>query len=941
MNKLRNKFKTGVMSLMVAAGAVLPSVTPIMAQDDPDPKLTVTVEGSGTVQISEKDSEKFQFALPNSPFEELIKAGTTVGLECTGDGQVVKELTVDDKVQSLDYGKSTLDFDFVMPEKDADIRVVFEAAVNQKEKTTQTAESKPVESESNQQEVNSDGAILESVNLSKTRQYQLTDEEQIVIDQYKSGDYQSGFSLRKKIAEEYRLTAYVDKDYFLTENFFQDFGFHSLSWGGTLILSPYEKLDFEPQIYSSVRSTGTVTKMDVHTWNYGGGGFMNGAMWTISVPTHGSQMAFCANGMQSPPPAGTTLDSPVKQTNENLRKALYYGYGGPQNKLTGYNTAQQVIFTNDLVSVANTGTCMSGEIGGGWIWNQHVSSIWNQLQSWPSPPANYVVYLANSRGNGLNWQGITTPYQPLAYGVYEEQKGYLGIVKGSSNQTISNGNDCYDLTKAEYTLYSDAACTKAVRIFKLTNVGGGGKVYDGPYEFPFGTYYLKETKAATGYALDPTVHTVKVEATGQTHPAGFPNWKDFEVKNIPQSDPVGVLLQKVDADTGQSVPQGGASLKDAQFTFKFYAGYNPNMDGAATRTWVMKTDNKGQVRLQDSYKVSGDAFYTNSQGNPTLPLGTLTIQETKAPAGYYLNSQLYTVKITSKGQAETVQTYNAPTVKEQVNDLLLTKVQLGSNVAIPGTVFTWTKPDGKIEDVKTDGNGQIKMTGLATGVHKLKEKSVMDGYTLNPNEFSFEVTATGITAKTDTSGKNMTFTAGTTTGKSYQLTVEDGLENYDLKLIKVNEHDKLLPGAEFTLYSDAACTKVVAKKTTDASGILIFDEIKDRTDYWFKETKAPEGYRIPVDSNGNQHVYKLRAEATPAKGQFDFYVDGTKYTASNTSGDVHLEDVNGDKVVSITVINYTTGKLPETGSNGTLLLLGAGLAAVAAYFALNKKRKTN
>lgn len=226
------------------------------------------------------------------------------------------------------------------------------------------------------------------------------------------------------------------------------------------------------------------------------------------------------------------------------------------------------------------------------------------------------------------------------------------------------------------------------------------------------------------------------------------------------------------------------------------------------------------------------------------------------------------------------------------------------------------------------------MTGLATGVHKLKEKSVMPGYELNPNEFSFEVAANGITAKTDTSGKNMTFTAGTTTGKSYQLTVEDGLENYDLKLIKVNEHDKLLPGAEFTLYSDAACTKVVAKKTTDASGILIFDEIKDRTDYWFKETKAPDGYRIPVDSNGNVHVYKLRAESTPAKGQFDFYVDGTKYTANNTSG------VNGDKVVSITVVNYTTSKLPETGSNGTLLLLGAGLAAVAGYFAL-KKRKTN
>ncbi|WP_438600655.1 SpaA isopeptide-forming pilin-related protein [Faecalibaculum rodentium] len=941
MNKLRTRIKSGVMSLLVAAGAILPSVTPIMAQDDPDPKLTITVEGSGSVQISEKDSEKFQFALSESPFEELIKEGTMVELECTGDGQVVKELTVDNKIQDLEYGQATLDFEFKMPTKDSNIKVIFEAAeVEQNKKTGSVEEEKP--GEPDEQKTTTDKIVSEDLNFPKGRQFQLTEEEQAVIDQYKSGDYQGGLSLRKKIAEEYGLTSYVDKDFFLTEDFFQNFGFHSLSWGGILILSPYEKPGFEPQTFPTVRSTGNVTKMDTHTWYYGGGGFMNGGLWTVSVPTHGSQMAFCANGMQSPPPAGTTLDTPVKQNNENLRKALYYGYGGPQNRLTNYNTAQQVIFTNDLVSMANTGKCMSGEIGGGWIWNQYVSSIWNQLQSWPSPPANYVVYLAGSRGSGLNWQGITTPYQPLAYGVFEEQKGYLGVVKGSSNQVISNGNDCYDLTKAEYTLYSDAACTKAVKIFRLTNVGGGGKVYDGPYEFPFGTYYLKETKAATGYALDPTVHTVKVEATGVTHPSGaYPNWKDFEVTNIPQSDPVNVLLRKVDADTGQSVPQGGASLAGAQFTFKFYAGSNPNLNGNATRTWVMKTDKDGFVKLLDEYKVSGDAFYTNSKGVPTLPLGTLTVQETKAPAGYYLNNQLYTVKITSNGTSEMVNTYNAPTVKEQVNDLILTKVQLGSNVAIPGTVFTWTKPDGKTEDIKTDGNGQIKMTGLATGIHKLKEKSVMDGYTVNPNEFSFEVAATGITAKTDTSGKNMTFTAGTTTGKSYQLTVEDGLENYDLKLIKVNEHDKLLPGAEFTLYSDAACTKVVATKTTDASGILIFDEIKDRTDYWFKETKAPEGYRIPVDSNGNQHIYKLRAEATPAKGQFDFFVDGTKYTVNNTSGDVHLEDVNGDKVVSITVINYTTGKLPETGSNGTLLLLGAGLAAVAGYFALNKKRKTN
>lgn len=925
MNKLRNRLKTGVMSLMVAAGAVLPSVTPIMAQDDSDPKLTVTVEGSGTVQISEKDSEKFQFALPNSPFEELIKAGTTVELECTGDDQLIKELAVDDEIQNLEYGQPTLDFDFTMPDKDTDIRVVFENAVIRKEKTTKTAESKPVESES--VEIKDEPAEVESKNEEDTSS-------------------ETTIERRKRIAKELGVEDEINEQGLLEKDFWQTHDIRLLNLEGwNELYTDTDTITIEGDAAMVKERAGSVRVQSVFSTPFvpmPWGGTMSEGYWTMS----NGETAFCGNGDLAPPqPSTNPTTNPVLVTNEAVRKAIYYGYRGPDNryKEAGFTEYQQIIMTNDILSYANSGTCVGIIALNGYHWNAPggMKSWYENIQKMPTPPSNYKVYKISFENSSVPsyWTG-TYKSQDLFYGRFEQETGHLAVVKRSSNTAISNNNDCYDLNTAEYTLYSDAACTKAVKVFKLTS-GDDNKAWDGPYEFALGTYYLKETKAATGYALDPTVHTVKVEANGQTHPSGFTNWKDIEMKNIPQSDTVDVLLKKVDADTEQSVPQGGASLADAQFTFKFYAGSNPNLDGNPTRTWVMKTDKDGYVKLADTYKVSGDAFYTNSNGRPTLPLGTLTVQETKAPAGYYINNQIHTIKITSKGQTENIQTYNAPIVKEQVNDLILTKVQLGSNVAIPGTVFTWTKPDGKTEDIKTDGYGQIKMTGLATGVHKLKEKSVMTGYELNQNEFSFEVTATGITAKTDTTGKNMTFIAGTTTGKSYQLTVEDGLENYDLKLIKVNEHDKMLPGAEFTLYSDAACTKVVAKKTTDASGILIFDEIKDRTDYWFKETKAPEGYRIPVDSNGNVHVYKLRAESTPAKGQFDFYVDGTKYTANNTSGSVHLEDVNGDKVVSITVVNYTTSKLPETGSNGTLLLLGTGLAAVAGYFALNRKRKTN
>ena len=50
------------------------------------------------------------------------------------------------------------------------------------------------------------------------------------------------------------------------------------------------------------------------------------------------------------------------------------------------------------------------------------------------------------------------------------------------------------------------------------------------------------------------------------------------------------------------------------------------------RTWVFRTDAQGKVKMTGAYQVGGDALYLVN-GAGVLPVGTVTIRETKAPEG--------------------------------------------------------------------------------------------------------------------------------------------------------------------------------------------------------------------------------------------------------------------------------------------------------------------
>ena len=538
---------------------------------------------------------------------------------------------------------------------------------------------------------------------------------------------------------------------------------------------------------------------------------------------------------------------------------------------------------------------------------------------------------------GSTPQTVGTVFE-LAFKV--QSKGKLCIKKTSANPAITDNNPCYSLQGAEYGVYKTEADAKAdknkVNTLTIGKYDSSEKYKDwsNEIELDAGTYYLKETKNPKGYALNNSVVSVVVKANESSWIGSNGEFKDY-----PQADPVGILLGKVDKETNKNKPQGSASLAGAEFTVKYYKGLydsDPAKSGQIpARSWVLKTDKNGFAYLDSDYKVSGDDFYMF--GNiATIPVGTITIQETKAPTGYFINNEVFVRKIEANGKDQYVSTYNQPTVNEKVIKFDIKKVQAGTSTPVSGAVFRHTLPNGSTEDLETNSTGEITITGLASGTHKIKEIKSPDGYQLNPNEVVFNVASS--TGKiTFTSGTNSLIVQGTKDSGDGYATFADKVNPFNLKITKTNEHGKVLKGAEFTLYSDEGCKNVVDTQISDDKGLLTFKNLDVEKTYYFKETKAPQGYRIPVDENGNAYVHSVYVKATPQTNTFEFTVDGIKYDTSKTSGNVRLEGSKKDRVVAVDITNKTTQLLPETGSNGTILLIGLGVAVIA--FALYKSKK--
>ena len=299
------------------------------------------------------------------------------------------------------------------------------------------------------------------------------------------------------------------------------------------------------------------------------------------------------------------------------------------------------------------------------------------------------------------------------------------IQKSSSNATVTNGNDCYSLSGATYGVYSDKGCTKSIATL-TTNANGNTDTV----ELRAATYYVKETKAPKGFQLDKNVYTMTVKVNETT---------TLKVSDTPKVTDTLVELFKIDMETSKATPQGNASLEGAEFVWKYYDGYytKDNLPSEPTRTWTTKTiaekDSNNEVhyitRLADSYKVSGDSFYTQN-GTVCLPLGTITVEEKAAPNGYLLEDAymqaagsseqikgVYVAQITEDGELAALSGSNQYSVSDKV---------IRGGVKIQ-------KRDFETKDTKAQGGATLKDTAFE--IISLNDNAVLvDGKLYNKNE---------------------------------------------------------------------------------------------------------------------------------------------------------------------------------------------------------------
>ena len=481
--------------------------------------------------------------------------------------------------------------------------------------------------------------------------------------------------------------------------------------------------------------------------------------------------------------------------------------------------------------------------------------------------------------------------------------GSIKIHKYSASPEITNGNSCYSLKGAEFGIFktmADAQAGKNAVATIVTDQDGNGSIGN----LAYGTYYVKETKASPGYRVNNKVYIAAV--TSDT-PVTF---------NVPEEaggDPAEVLVQKKDSN-------GTVLLEGCIFAIKYYyvqMDTDPAQAGkSAVRTWYIKTDKRGYADLRNNQYIqsNSDPLYYNESGKPTIPLGTITVQEIQAPEGYVLDDTIHTFKITDNPEGiphinvENDRTISNSRMKQPFELVKLAEGKNNSTYPLAGAGFSACRADQLTcvpEDYKaaegeiivkddlglyyiwnqdravaltadgstelfTDENGYAKSVPLAYGKYIVRETTV-------PKNFHpVEAFTVNITENSDEPVK-----LGYFTDKSFKAY---------LKLIKKDD------ATGKKILSDSATFKIWSYDDNDYVSFDGVSEFKTKDGelmtpgtlmpgkYRIEESECPNGYYnklqnksydITIDADAVYKIYETPEGQVTDMGVFEYEIDNT------------------------------------------------------------------
>lgn len=376
-----------------------------------------------------------------------------------------------------------------------------------------------------------------------------------------------------------------------------------------------ESSSIQSAVFDVIRETTGTDLSDPATWSN----------WSkvSGSPSYGMGIGNDVNHVVSDPYAGESMDC-VRMSMFITGHAIQKAGGNPNDYFStvGYSFNGYGKFEEST----NVNEASTGDILAYGTAHLAIALGWKDGELWTiDGSSGYGGWVIHKYRGYASSGGASANFSKLYKVPPMNKKIGVSVKKNSSLPDCTNGNSLYGLS-ATFGVYTSADGNEATRIATIqTDANGNGSATGISVSPSVNTVYVKELTAPANYRLsDTSIHGVDV-SSGK----GSTTFTDE-----PLNDPAVIELSKVDSEGKENA----ASLEGAEFTINYYDTLG-SIDGRnAYRTWVIKTI-YNEVRqqyiaqLDDAHLVSGTLFKT-PYGSTYIPLGTITIQETKAPNNY-------------------------------------------------------------------------------------------------------------------------------------------------------------------------------------------------------------------------------------------------------------------------------------------------------------------